>query len=65
MVYTKEQFKRLWESDAYGGGITFDDVADCAVEWRLYRKPKCCDIYKVLYDVCKHANVKESEMPSF
>lgn len=65
MVYTKEKFKQLWESDANGGGITFDDVADCATKWGLYRKPRCCNINRVLYDVCKAANIKESEMPSF
>lgn len=28
---TKAEFKRRWESDPDGGGITFDDIADCAV----------------------------------
>lgn len=30
MIMTKEQFKKRWESDDRGGGITFNDVADCA-----------------------------------
>ena len=47
MVYTKEEFKRLWESSDDGGGITYDDIAECAKAWGLYSKPKChslCDV---------------------
>lgn len=29
MTYTKEKFKELWNSPD-GGGITFEDIADCA-----------------------------------
>lgn len=63
MIYTKEEFKRLWESDANGGGITMEDVADCAVDWGLYVRPKCCRMDYVLYDVCKAAGVSKSELP--
>ncbi len=35
MTYTKEEFKKMWESDENGGGITFDDIIECALEWGL------------------------------
>ena len=27
MIYTKEEFKKLWEADDEGSGITYDDIA--------------------------------------
>ena len=47
---TKQEFKRRWELDETGDGITYDDIADCAVAWGLYGKPKVHPI-----DVVKHA----------
>lgn len=35
MKMTKAQFKKRWDSNEDGGGITFDDIARCAVEWGL------------------------------
>ena len=46
MIYTKEKFKELWDSP-YGGGITFDDIADCAKDWGLYNTPKVALIYTI------------------
>jgi hypothetical protein len=40
MTMTKAEFKERWESDDEGGGITFNDIADCAVEWGLFDSPK-------------------------
>ena len=59
MKMTKEEFKRRWEKDEHGDGITFDDVADCAKEWGLCSKPRIHDIHEVLKAVLKAANVKE------
>lgn len=59
---TKDEFKTRWESDETGGGITFDDVADCAKEWGLYRTPKIHDIQEVLNRVLEAANV-EDDLP--
>lgn len=28
---TKEEFKVRWESNENGGGITFNDIANCAI----------------------------------
>jgi hypothetical protein len=56
MEYTKEEFKRLWESNDNGGGITFDDIADCAKAWGLYSTPKIHNIAKVTKSVTDAAN---------
>jgi len=47
---TKQEFKQRWESNDEGGGITYDDIADCAVTWGLYSRPKVHPI-----DDVKHA----------
>lgn len=58
---TKEEFKKRWESDENGGGITFDDVADCAKDWGLFSRPRCCNIDYVRYKVLKAANCIDAE----
>ena len=58
---TKEEFKKRWESDDVGGGICFDDVADCAVAWGLYRTPRTAQINKVLYRVLTAAGTVDAE----
>ena len=63
MIYTREEFKKLWESDDSGGGITFDDCADCAKDWGLYSRPKCAPINEVVYHVCQAARVREDDLP--
>lgn len=37
---TKAQFKKRWDSNEDGGGITFDDIAQCAVDWGLIQNPR-------------------------
>lgn len=54
MIFTKEEFKKKWESED-GGGITFDDIADCAKDWGLFQSPKTCQIYKVANTVLVEA----------
>ena len=48
MIYTKEEFKKLWEADDEGSGITYDDIADCAKAWGLYETPRVNNISEVL-----------------
>ena len=55
MAITKKQFKKKWESNDEGGGITFEDIADCAKKWGLFNKPMIHDIYSVRYSVLKAA----------
>lgn len=56
MVYTKEKFKELWESDERGGGITYEDCADCAVAWNLCKTPRIMEMSIVVEMVVKAAN---------
>ena len=43
---TKDQFKELWESEN-GGGITWGDIAKCAVECGICKSPKTRQIAEV------------------
>ena len=58
---TQEEFKKLWEADEHGSGITFDDIADRAKEWGLFDHPKRCDINIVRYEVLKAAKCVDAE----
>ena len=61
MIYTKEEFKKLWEADDEGSGITYDDIADCAKAWGLYETPRVNNISEVLYKVLVAAGVEDAE----
>lgn len=41
---TKEKFKKRWESNDNGGGITYEDIAKCAIKWgiSINQKPMIC-----------------------
>ena len=58
---TKEQFKKRWKSDDNGGGITFDDIADCAVAWGVAAKPRVMPIDTIRYRVLKAANTDDAD----
>lgn len=55
---TREEFKRRWDSDANGGGITYDDIAQCAVEWGICSRPRINNVYWVRDKVLEYANCK-------
>lgn len=59
MVYTKEQFKTLWDSSPDGGGITNGDCADCAKAWGLCSNPRCMPVSRVVDMVCEAAGVND------
>lgn len=61
MVYTKEDFKRLWEANEYGSGINYDDIADCAVAWGISESPRIRLIGDITYRVLKAAGVIDAE----
>lgn len=63
MILTKEKFKELWDSNESGGGITNDDCADCAAAWGLAKIPRIMSIDKIVYMVCKAANVNDMPEP--
>lgn len=58
---TKEEFKKRWESNDEGGGITFNDIAKCAKEWGISSTPKIRDINRITYLVLKEAKIKDHE----
>lgn len=58
---TKEQFKQRWESGPDGGGICFDDIAECAKVWGTSQFPRTQDMFSVRYKVLKDANVVDAE----
>ena len=58
---TREQFKKRWESNDNGGGLTFDDVAECAKEWGIAPRPRTMLIATVTYRVLKAAKVTGAE----
>ena len=58
---TKDEFKTRWESNENGGGITFDDVAECAKEWGLYTTPRIKPMGQVLYAVLRAAKTVDAE----
>ena len=58
---TKAEFKARWESDDSGGGITYDDIADCAVAWGLFSRPRTSRIDLVRYRVLVAAGTNDAE----
>lgn len=61
MAMTKEEFKRRWESDDDGGGITFNDIAECAIAWHISSTPRIRPIDLIRYQVLKAANTNDAE----
>jgi hypothetical protein len=57
MEMDKAGFKKRWERPD-GGGITFDDIADCAKAWGLLSRPKIHEAGKVVEAVLKAAGVE-------
>ena len=58
---TQEQFKRLWEANSAGSGITFDDIAECAIAWGISSHPRTRPIDEITYKVLKAAQVNDAE----
>lgn len=56
---TKKEFKKRWNKDDRGDGITCGDIADCAKEWKLYITSKTHTINQVKLAVLSAANCRE------
>ena len=61
MVYSKEDFKRLWEANEHGSGITYDDIAECAQAWGISSHPRTRPIDEITYKVLKAAQTNDAE----
>ena len=59
MIYTKEDFKEKWDGDEDGGGITWEDIADCAEAWGLFSTPRIHDMWEVRKAVIKACGAKD------
>ena len=57
----KEEFKARWEWDDNGDGISFDDIADCAVAWGISARPKTSRIDVIRYRVLTATKVADAE----
>jgi hypothetical protein len=58
---TRKAFKQRWESNANGGGITFNDIAECAKAWGLFATPRIHPMGLVTYRVLKAADTTDAE----
>jgi len=58
---TKEEFKTRWEGDLDGGGITYNDIAECAIAWRITSTPKIQPMDEVTYKVLVAAGTRDAE----
>lgn len=58
---TRTKFKDRWESNEDGGGITFDEIAECAKAWGLFLTPKTSRIDVVRYKVLQAAGTNDCE----
>jgi len=58
---TKQEFKARWEGDDKGGGINFEDIANCAVAWGISRTPKTRRIDVIRYQVLVAAGTVDAE----
>ena len=54
---TREEFKKLWEDPK--SVVTFDQVAEVAVEWGLYKRPKLFPVNDILNAVLEEAGVSD------
>ena len=57
----KEEFKARWESNDNGGGINYNDIADCAVAWGISSRPKTSRMDVIRYQVLKAAGTVDAE----
>lgn len=60
-VMTKEEFKARWEGDDNGGGINFDDIAECAIAWGITSSPRTRPMLLIRYQVLKAAGTVDAE----
>ena len=52
---TREEFKARWDSNTQRGGITYNDIAECAIAWGINSYPRTAPI-----DLIKKLVVKAS-----
>ena len=58
---TRKEFKKRWESNKNGGGITLNDIANCAIACGICSSPRTMRTETVLYLVLAAANTNDCE----
>lgn len=58
MSMTRQEFAERWDSGEGGGGITFDEIAECAVDWGITNSPKILPIRDVIAAVVKESGAR-------
>ena len=56
---TKAQFKSRWEVNKDHGGLTYDEIAECAVAWGISPRPKIRSIDLIMELVLQAAGIVE------
>jgi hypothetical protein len=57
---TKQEFKKRWEANPEGGGITIGDIIECAKAWGILSSPTQ-QREDMWYRVLKAAEVVDAE----
>lgn len=58
MSMTRQEFAERWDSGDDGGGITVNEIAECAVAWGITDSPKIRPIREVTAAVVKESGAK-------
>ena len=56
---TKQEFKKRWESSGEGSGITYNDIAICAIEWGISPRPRTRPLDEIRSLVLAAAGIEE------
>lgn len=59
MAMSKAQFRQRWDSNPEGGGITYDDIADCAIAWGITSNPRRQPVDEVARQVVAASGAKD------
>ena len=51
---TKEEFKEIWDDE--DSEVTWDEIAECALQWGLFSSPRAVRMDRVANEVTKAAN---------
>lgn len=60
-VMSQQEFKTRWDSGEDGGGINFEDIAECAISWGICSSPRIHRIEMIRYLVLKAAGIDNAE----
>lgn len=56
---TKEEFAKRWDSDEEGGGITYEEIAECAISWGVSSRPRTTNMRKLAKRVVEASGAED------